>query len=110
MKVIYNKVIPFGRSYYAVNLFGVLFAKGPVDKYILNHEKIHSAQIFEMLVVPFYLWYLVEWAVRLVSCGNGHRAYRNISFEREAYAHGNDLGYLSRRRRFASFRYLKKIH
>jgi hypothetical protein len=36
----------------------------------------------EMLYIPFYLWYGVEWLVKLFCKGN---AYRNISFEREAY-------------------------
>ena len=29
MKIIYNRLIPVGKRYYAINLFGVLFAKGP---------------------------------------------------------------------------------
>ena len=32
------------------------------------------------------------------------KAYMAISFEREAYAHGRDFGYLSGRRRFAQWR------
>ena len=47
-----------------------------------KHEKIHIAQQKEMLVIPFYLWYFIEWLVRLFKKGN---AYQNISFEREAY-------------------------
>jgi hypothetical protein len=36
----------------------------------------------EMLYIPFYLWYGVEWLIKLLCKGN---AYRNLSFEREAY-------------------------
>lgn len=45
MKIIYNKVIPFGKDFYAINLFGILFAKGPCDEVTLNHESIHTAQM-----------------------------------------------------------------
>jgi hypothetical protein len=36
----------------------------------------------EILYIPFYLWYGVEWLIKLFYKGN---AYRNLSFEREAY-------------------------
>ena len=53
MKIIYNRLIPFGR-FFAINLFGVLFVKGrkeQVTEVDLNHELIHTAQMKE-------LWYL----------------------------------------------------
>lgn len=45
-----------------------------------------------------------EWLWRLVQLHNWFAAYRAISFEREAYANGSDLGYLARRRHFAQWR------
>ena len=36
----------------------------------------------EMMYIPFYLLYVVEWLIKLFCKGS---AYRNISFEREAY-------------------------
>lgn len=107
MKIIYNKIIPFGRRFYAINLFGILFAKGPCSPQTVNHEKIHTAQIRELAYIPFYIWYLTEWGVRLIRYRDSFKAYRNISFEREAYAYGDDLGYLPRRRRFAFMGFLK---
>lgn len=93
----------------AVNLFGLLFVRG--DAYMgaadINHEEIHTAQMREMLYVPFYLWYLAEWLVRLVQCRDVEKAYRSISFAREAYANENDMGYLGRRRRYSWTGYLK---
>lgn len=68
-----------------------------------RHETIHIKQQGEFLVIPFYLWYLVEWFIRLFGKGN---AYRNISFEREAYANENNVDYLKERRPFASFKYI----
>lgn len=107
MKIIYNKIIPFGKGFYALNLFGVLFAKGPCDKVTLNHEKIHTAQIKEWLYIPFYIVYLIEWFIRIIQYKGYTRGYYNISFEREAYANQYDLDYLSNRKHFASFQYLK---
>ena len=48
----------------------------------------HTAQMKEMLYIFFYLWYVVEWIIRLFMKGN---AYRNISFEREAYSNEDDI-------------------
>ncbi len=105
MKIIRNKYIPF-QGFKAMNLFGVLFVRGnaKIDDITLNHEKIHTAQIKEMLYVFFYLWYVVEWFIRLPK-GN---AYRNISFEREAYANQDNLSYLKSRKRFDFAKYIKK--
>ena len=127
MKIIRNNIIPFS-GYRAMNLFGVLFVRGNarIDDITLNHEKIHTAQIAEVMIasVPFalllwlftnvwlglllfiasyYLWYVIEWLIRLPK-GN---AYRNISFEREAYDNQYDLNYLKSRKRFAFLKYIK---
>ena len=72
----------------------------------LNHESIHTAQMRELLYLGFYLAYVIEWCVRLLMCGN---AYRNISFEREAYSNESDLEYLKKRKHFAFLNYLKKV-
>lgn len=104
MKIIRNNIIPF-HGFRAINLFGVLFVRGNarIDDITLNHEKIHTAQIKEMLYVFFYVWYGIEWFIRL-PFGN---AYRNISFEREAYANDKNTEYLKTRRLFTFLNYLK---
>jgi hypothetical protein len=104
MKIIRNNIIPF-TGYKAMNLFGVLFVRGNarIDDITLNHEKIHTAQIKELWYVFFYLWYVTEWLIRLFMKGN---AYRNISFEREAYDNQYDLNYLKSRKRFDFTKYI----
>ena len=104
MKIIHNRLLPF-RQYDAINICGVLFCrKGTtVTAELIQHERIHTAQMLEMLIVGFYLFYFIEWLVRLTRPG---RAYRNISFEREAYAHQHDPNYLLHRRHFAWWKYL----
>ena len=72
---------------------------------VIRHESIHWKQQIEMLIIPFYLWYFIEWFIRLFMKGN---AYRNISFEREAYKNENDEKYLENRKFFAWTKYLRK--
>ena len=112
MKIIYSNIIPF-KGFIAINLFGVCFVKkyykehtgSPMFKKMLNHESIHTAQMKEMLYVGFYLWYFTEWIVRIFINGWSN-AYRNISFEKEAYLHESDKNYLEERDGFAWLNYL----
>lgn len=67
---------------------------------LINHELIHIKQQEELLVIPFYVWYLLEWFIK--SFKYGEKAYRNISFEREAYMFDSDVNYLLNRK-FWSF-------
>ncbi len=109
MRVIKNKLIPPGKNFLAINLFGVVFAKDECSQRVLDHEAIHTAQMRELLYVPFYLLYVIEWMVRLVIMRDSFAAYRSISFEREAYANeGAGAGYLVNRRPFAFLRHLRK--
>lgn len=110
MKIIYNNRIPL-KGFRAINLFGIIFARR--DKYGLtcqemNHEAIHTRQMAELLIVVFYVWYVTEWAVRLIQYRNRYEAYKNICFEREAYAKQPDMKYLQKRRWFGFVKYLKK--
>jgi len=63
----------------------------------MNHERIHLSQQIEMLILPFYLWYSLEFLLRLVQFKNVYLAYKNISFEREAYANESDIDYFRKR-------------
>ncbi len=76
------------------------------DLVFINHEKIHLRQQLEMLVLPFYIWYGAEFLFRLLQYKNPHLAYRNISFEREAYGNEKRLEYLSKRKCFTFVEYL----
>lgn len=73
----------------------------------LNHERIHLRQQIEMLVIFFYLWYGLEYLVRLLQYKKRFEAYKNLSFEREAYAHEKDPQYLNRRPFWRFLHYLK---
>lgn len=111
MRVVYNRFIPL-KGFAAVNVFGVVFvrrgSKHAGNAHMLNHEAIHTSQMREMLYVFFYLWYAVEWLVRVVVNWGFIAAYTNIGFEREAKANEKDLSYIGRRRHFAWLRYMTK--
>lgn len=109
MKIIYNKYLP-PKGYVAINLFGVIFARSkykPLRERSARHEAIHTKQIIELCGVFFYLWYGLEWLVRLAQYRDRSKAYRNISFEREAYANDLQSKYLSTRKPYAWVKYLK---
>jgi hypothetical protein len=65
----------------------------------INHESIHWEQQLEMLIIPFYIWYIIEWILKLLVYGNA--AYENLSFEREAYENDMDPEYLKNRKMYA---------
>ncbi len=73
---------------------------------IINHEKIHLQQQLEMLILPFYIWYLLEWLLRIMQFRNLDTAYRNISFEREAYSNEQNLDYLKNKQIWSFIKYI----
>ena len=102
MKIIYNNIIPFP-GFKAINLFGVLFVRNgcTMSESDINHEMIHTEQMKEMGYVLFYFWYLVEWLVKLAKLRDSNKAYRAISFEREAYGNEKNLTYTITRAKYA---------
>jgi DMSO/TMAO reductase YedYZ heme-binding membrane subunit len=107
--IVVKYLIPKG--YRGLAVFPFVFIKYAFDsenKVLVNHEKIHLRQQLELLVLPFFLWYFVEYAVRLLQYKNVNSAYRNISFEREAYANETNSDYLKTRRFFRFWNYLRK--
>ncbi|MBT8395096.1 MAG: hypothetical protein KJN66_09635 [Bacteroidia bacterium] len=80
------------------------FAK---DAIILNHEKIHLKQQLEMLILPFYIIYILEFLINLFRDRNWYVAYKNVSFEREAYRNEMNMDYLKQRRFWQFLMYYK---
>lgn len=99
----------FAKNFRGLAIFPFIFLQNSGlknNRIIINHEKIHIRQQLEMLMLPFFLWYTIEYAVRWIRYGDSHRAYRNISFEREAYAMEGNLEYLKNRKFYSFLRYL----
>lgn len=78
------------------------------DLKLINHETIHIKQQQELLVILFYLIYILEWFIKLFIYGGPKSAYRNISFEREAYKFESDFDYINRRNFWSWVRYIIK--
>lgn len=131
MKIIRNKIVPFG-DFDVMNILGLLFVREEVvlDDEILNHEAIHTEQQYEILmlslavglmlsniyatwwwlllalVMPFAL-YILAWFIELLLPPYG-TAYKDSPFEREAYANQHNPNYLDSRPLFAWVRYILK--
>lgn len=105
-KVIQTRLLPRNWKYAAITLFGLVFTpdRRHVNDRVLRHELIHCQQQLEWLYLPFFILYLAEWLWYLLRFRNAARAYRAISFEREAYANDANPDYLRRRRHFANYR------
>lgn len=84
----------------AIAIFPFIFASEDIKitEDLLNHERIHLRQQLEMLVIPFYIVYLIEFYTK---------GYRNISFEKEAYQNEQNLNYLKTRRLYSFLKYYK---
>ena len=98
MILISKYIVP--RGYVGITIFPFMFLKYrnlKENTVLVNHEKIHLRQQIELLIIPFFIIYSLEFLVRLIQYKKWNLAYRNISFEREAYAKEKDLNYLKSR-------------
>ena len=118
-----NSLIPFP-GYIAMMFFGFIFYQKNYESYLSDpnkkgrirtmviHENIHLEQIkdfgtlfkwckpLQILIggIFFYIIYLFEWIVRLFINGPS-KAYKNISFEKEAYENELDYEYIQKKRK-----------
>lgn len=131
MIIIYNNLIPF-QYYTVINIFSILFTrKKKITEKIINHEKIHSAQMLELGIVgilillifssifnfsflyslfgicTFYIWYCLEYIFIRLFHKKQNDAYHDVSLEEEAYINDDNLNYLKTRKHFNWFKYIK---
>jgi len=105
--IVAKYLIPKGYRGMAVFPFVLVkYAFDKMNKTFVNHEKIHLRQQLEMLILPFFIWYFLEYLIRLIQYKNAALAYQNISFEREAYANETDFNYLKNRTFFQFLKYI----
>jgi hypothetical protein len=103
--IVSKYLIPRGFQGLTVFPFVVVRDRKAQDYLVLmNHEHIHLRQQLELLVLPFFVIYVLDYLVKLMRYRNKDRAYRNVIFEREAYQNENDLDYLKSR---SFWRFLK---
>ena len=92
-------IVPKG--FVGITLFPFIFLKKKdlkQDLILINHEKIHLKQQKELLIIFFYLFYVLEWSIKMFTYKNSYLTYQNLSFEREAYQNENNLSYLKNRK------------
>jgi len=105
--IFYTKYKIFWK-YLGITIFPFIFInksqKG--NEVIINHEKTHLRQQIELLWIIFFIWYGIEFVIRYFQYKNWAEAYRNISFEREAYANEKNFFYNKEKKFFSFIRYL----
>lgn len=107
MPIVVSKYL-IGRHFVGIALWPFIVIRDPrlkEDDVFINHEKIHLRQQLELGVFPFYFIYVLEYSIRLMQYRNAPLAYRNISFEREAYENEDNLYYLENRRFWCFIKY-----
>ncbi len=70
------------------------------DAQLIRHEQIHLRQQLELGIIPFYIWYLLDYVAGRLQGMNHMTAYHHIRFEKEAYANDANENYLSQRRAY----------
>ena len=96
--IVSKYLIPKGYSGLTFFPFVILKYKNLKDDLIvINHERIHIRQQLDLLVLPFYVWYFIDFGLKYLIYKDVKIAYRNIIFEREAYANERDINYLKSR-------------
>lgn len=100
------------RKVSAMGLWPLVIFRNREDKKnlrLLNHELIHHRQQLELLLLPYYFWYLVEyWSSMLTNGFNHDKAYHSVSFEREAFENEGNPDYLKQRKFLSSWPYFKR--
>lgn len=99
----------FHKNYVGLTLWPFIILKNSSlkkDAVLINHERIHLKQQQELLLLPFYILYFLEWVLRCIYYLDSYKAYKNISFEREAYVNERNLNYVSERKPFSFIKYL----
>lgn len=93
-------------KYSGMALWPFMLLKRGASIETINHEEIHFEQQKELLIVPFYVLYLLNYLVNLLIYKNHHQSYRAIVFEKEAYSNQHNLKYVSKRKLMAFINYL----
>lgn len=107
MIIIRTRHFPFG-SYTTINLFGILFTKNKnLSKRTINHERIHTKQMKEMLYIFFYLWYGIEYVIIRLFHAKQNDAYHDVSLEEEAHNNDDNQDYIYLREHYTWLKYIR---
>lgn len=105
-----TRLVPYITFNFAAGLtlypFVLIAPKVVLSRRLFIHERIHLKQQAELLVIPFYFLYLLEYLLRRMQYKSHYQAYRHISFEREAYENDRNSFYLRQRKPWSWLSYL----
>lgn len=107
MIIISKYLVP--KRYIGITIYPFIFLKNKQlkqNKIVVTHESIHLKQQIELVWIIFFLWYFSEFLIKMIKYRNWSVAYRNISFEREAYKYESNPTYLKNRKWYAFLKYL----
>lgn len=108
LKVVKNNIIPFS-GYKAITILFWIFTRADLNDIDYNHENIHFKQQVELFFIFFYLWYIIEFLIKLIYTRNWKVAYRSISFEQEAYERENNLNWTEFRTPYYWTKFINKV-
>lgn len=122
-------------SCHTITIGPFVLSKRPEEKItqeVKNHECTHARQWIEMTVISgliiwllilscelspwwlilaalaFYIWYVIEFLIRLCILKKSNKAYKAVSFEKEADENEGNNNYLENCCYFAWIKYLTK--
>tara|TARA_R110000823_G_scaffold99905_2_gene215387 strand:+ start:412 stop:756 length:345 start_codon:yes stop_codon:yes gene_type:complete len=84
----------------AITLYPFIICREEMSEDVLQHETIHILQQRELFVVFFYMLYVWDYLKGMIKYKNKAKAYFQIRFEQEAYAHMFEKNYLTERPKY----------
>ena len=90
IKIKYNSWVPRLMGWDGITLYPFIFTtlskKEAKKTKLLHHEWIHVKQVRKDGFFKFYFFYIYQAFFNLLKYKNLKKAYRNISYEKEAYS------------------------
>ncbi|MDJ0644893.1 MAG: hypothetical protein QNJ57_02815 [Flavobacteriaceae bacterium] len=108
--ILFSKLL-IPKNYNGLAIYPFIFLKNKAlsnNDVLINHERIHLRQQAELLIVFFFIWYILEFLFHLIRTFSWNRAYRSISFEKEAYKNEGNPNYLLDRKFWSFLKYFNQ--
>ena len=105
-----GRLVSLGTRARAITIYPFIFVRRDSrdNEELLRHEKIHIIQQLELLLIGAVLLYVFEYFyARYYKKMNARQAYYYTALEQEAHRNAMDKEYLSQRKMYALFRYIR---
>ena len=105
----FRLILGLGSSTYCLAIYPFIVLSKDIHphrkEYVINHERIHFAQLIETLFIGHFVLAFCEGLYfRFIKRKSGYETLMLHSAEQEAYDNMYDLGYLKQRKHFAHVR------